>query len=73
MVIKEVMANIKNIALVAFGALLVVIGFVCLGHGPANGSVSLTIAPVILVLAYLVVIPYGILRKSKNQSQKTGD
>jgi len=67
------MANVKNIMLIAFGILMIVIGFVCLGHGPVNGPVSLTIAPVILVLAYLVVIPVGILWKGKNQDQKSGD
>lgn len=50
----------KNILLVALGALLIVIGFVCLAQGPANNPVSLTVAPIILVLAYLVVIPIGI-------------
>ena len=46
----------KNILLVALGALLIVIGFVCLAQGPADNPVSLTVAPIILVLAYLVVI-----------------
>ncbi|MDD7298405.1 MULTISPECIES: hypothetical protein [Fibrobacter] len=50
----------KNILLVALGALLIVIGFVCLAQGPADNPVSLTVAPIILVLAYLVVIPIGI-------------
>ena len=50
----------KNILLVALGALLIVIGFVCLAQGPADDPVSLTVAPIILVLAYLVVIPIGI-------------
>ena len=50
----------KNILLVALGALLIVIGFVCLAQGSADNPVSLTVAPIILVLAYLVVIPIGI-------------
>ena len=50
----------KNILLVALGALLIVIGFVCLAQGPADNPVSLTVAPILLVLAYLVVIPIGI-------------
>ncbi len=49
----------KNILLVALGALLIVIGFVCLAQGPADNPVSLTVAPIILVLAYLVGIPIG--------------
>ncbi len=61
----------KNILLVSLGALLIVIGFVCLAQGPADNPVSLTVAPIILVFAYLVVVPIGILWNGKNQ--KKGD
>lgn len=59
----------KNILLVALGALLIVIGFVCLAQGPADNPVSLTVAPIILIFAYLVVIPLGILWGGKNQKK----
>lgn len=61
----------KNILLVSLDALLIVIGFVCLAQGPADNPVSLTVAPIILVFAYLVVVPIGILWNGKNQ--KKGD
>jgi len=67
------MANRKNILLIALGILMLVIGYVCLGSGPATNPVSLTIAPIILVFAYLVVIPLGILWGSKRQGQQKGD
>lgn len=59
----------KNILFVALGALLIVIGFVCLAQGPADNPVSLTVAPIILVFAYLVVIPFGILWGGKSQKK----
>jgi len=55
------MSSKKNILIVAIGVLLVIIGFLCLAQGPAENPVSLTIAPLILVFAYLVVVPVGIL------------
>lgn len=61
----------KNILLIAIGALLIVIGFVCLAQGPADNPVSLTVAPIILVFAYLLVIPFGILWNGKGR--KKGD
>lgn len=61
--------NKKNILLVALGVLLLVIGFICLATGPANNPVSLTVAPLILVIAYLVVIPVGILLNGKKQDK----
>lgn len=59
----------KNILLIAIGALLIVIGFICLAQGPAENPVSLTVAPIILVFAYLVVIPIGILWKGKERKK----
>ena len=57
----------KNIFLIVVGILMLVIGFFCLAQGPAENPVSLTVAPIILVLAYIVVIPIGILWYSKNK------
>ena len=59
----------KNILLIAIGIVLLIIGFICLATGPADNPVSLTVAPLILVLAYLVVIPLGILFGGKKQDK----
>jgi len=63
------MDNRKNIFLVGTGILMLVIGFICLGQGPANNPVSLTVAPIILVIAYLVVIPLGILYSGHREQE----
>ena len=60
----------KNILLIAIGIVLLIIGFICLATGPADNPVSLTVAPLILVLAYLVVIPLGILFGGKEQDKQ---
>lgn len=59
----------KNLLLVALGVVLLVIGFICLATGPAENPISLTVAPLILCLAYLVVIPLGILWKGKKEDK----
>ena len=64
------MLNKKNIILIAIGVLLLVIGFICLATGPADNPVSLTVAPLILVVAYMVVIPIGILFTGKKQDKQ---
>lgn len=61
--------NKKNLLLIAIGVLLLVIGFLCLATGPADNPISLTVAPLVLCLAYLVVIPLGILWRSKNEDK----
>ena len=64
------MLDKKNLILIGIGVLLLVIGFICLATGPADNPVSLTVAPLILVLAYLVVITLGILFGGKKQNQE---
>jgi len=63
------MLDKKNLILIGIGVLLLVIGFICLATGPADNPVSLTVAPLILVLAYVVVIPLGILFGGKKQDK----
>jgi hypothetical protein len=63
------MGNKKNILIVTLGVLLLVLGFFCLAQGPADNPISLTVAPLILVFAYLVVIPLGILLGSKKKKE----
>ncbi len=61
--------NKKNLLLIAVGVLLLVIGFLCLATGPAENPISLTVAPLVLCFAYLVIIPLGILWKGKKEDK----
>ena len=47
----------KNYVLFGIGALVIVAGYIALAGG------SITLAPVLLLLGYLVVIPWAILAK----------
>lgn len=47
----------KNYILFGIGALTIIAGYVFLSHG------SITAAPILLLLGYLVLIPWGILAK----------
>lgn len=64
------MKNKKTFLLITLGVALLMIGFFCLAQGPANNPISLTVAPIILVFAYLIVIPIGILWGSKDSKTK---
>lgn len=54
-----------NYLLFLLGVLLLLVGFVCTAQGPHDGFVSLTLSPLLLLTAYLVVLPAAILVKSK--------
>lgn len=47
----------KNYILFGIGALVIVVGYIALAGG------SITLAPILLLLGYLVVIPWAILAK----------
>ncbi len=39
---------------------MVILGFYLLGRPPVDGVLSLNVAPIILTLAFVIVIPLGI-------------
>ena len=63
------MLSKKNLILIGIGILLLVIGFICLATGPADNPVSLSVAPIILTIAYVVIIPLGILYSGKDKDK----
>ena len=58
----------KNMKLFGLAIALLVLGYVLLGQGPVDNPLSKTIAPIILVAVYCVLIPYAIMAKSKGPS-----
>ncbi len=62
-----------NYLIIALGIGLAVYGMYLLSIGPVDNAKTLNLAPIILGLAYLVVIPAGILFPNKGieKSEKT--
>jgi len=58
----------RNYQLFVIGLLVLTIGFIFLSIGPWNSFWSRTLAPVILVIGYLIVIPWSILYQKKSGS-----
>jgi membrane protein YdbS with pleckstrin-like domain len=50
-----------NYALFFIGLVVIAIGYYLQTIGPANSLESRTLAPIVLVIAYLVIIPIAIL------------
>jgi len=51
----------KNFYLFGLSFVLLVIGYVLLGQGPADNHISKSVAPVVLVAVYCGLIPYAML------------
>ena len=65
----------KNLQILIIGLILIVLGYIAMSQPPVNGFMSRTAAPLILLFAFLIVIPYSIMyghinfrRKSKSES-----
>jgi len=53
-----------NYILLSIGLLLTIVGFWFLSRPPVDGFLSMTLAPLVLVFNYLVLIPLAILYRS---------
>ena len=56
----------KNWMVLGAGLVSIVLGFIALASG------SITLAPILLVLGYCVLIPVGIMIRDKSESAETG-
>ena len=57
----------ENYQLFGVGIFIIILGYISLSKGPADSFWSLTLAPILLVFGYCVVIPFAILYKKKNK------
>jgi len=61
----------QNFIIIGIGLAFIVAGYLALLEGSVEGVLPLVIAPVLLVLGYCVIIPAGILYKSKTGKPKS--
>jgi hypothetical protein len=54
-----------NYQIIGLGIFLIILGYVALAQEPWDGFLPLVVAPILLVLGYCVVIPFGILYRSR--------
>jgi hypothetical protein len=59
-----------NYLILTLGFVLLIVGYFALSRGPAENALSLSVAPVLLVLAYCVLVPIAIIRKTKDKGDK---
>ncbi len=58
----------KNYQILGIGLLIIILGYVALSQQPWDGTMPLVVAPILLVLGYCVVIPFGILYRQKSEA-----
>lgn len=63
--VEAIIIGKKNINIFLVGLVLIILGYVLMAQPPADGFMSLHLAPVVLIIAYLIVIPVAIMVKDK--------
>lgn len=58
----------ENYYLIGLGFLILIIGFILMAQGSWNNPLSLTISPIVLLIAYLIVFPIAILYRKKKHN-----
>jgi hypothetical protein len=51
----------KNIMIILAGVAIVALGYLVMYMSPTMSDMALTVAPILLVLGYCVIIPFGIM------------
>jgi predicted tellurium resistance membrane protein TerC len=63
----------KNLQILIIGLILIVLGYIAMSQPPVNGFMSRTASVLILLFAFLIVIPYSIMHGHINFRRKTED
>jgi drug/metabolite transporter (DMT)-like permease len=59
----------ENYIFLLVGFVFLLAGFYCLGVAPWNSSTSLVIAPILLIIGYIVIFPLSIFFKKKKEQK----
>jgi hypothetical protein len=57
----------ENFYIISAGIILIILGYVLMSRNSVDGFLPSVLSPILLVFGYCFVIPYGILRKSKEK------
>ena len=60
----------QNLQIMGIGLAFLVIGYVLVAQPPVDSFVSLTLAPIVLLIGYLVIIPYAIMYNPKKDDSQ---
>ncbi|MAT38943.1 MAG: hypothetical protein CL946_04995 [Ectothiorhodospiraceae bacterium] len=58
-----------NYIIMLSGVAVIIFGYILMSMGDATSALSVTIAPIILIIGYCIVIPFGILYRPKPQDE----
>ncbi len=61
----------RNYQIFGVALVVIVLGYFAMAQPPAEGAMSLTVAPILLVIGYCILIPLSIFWRPKKQASAT--
>jgi hypothetical protein len=55
----------ENFRIIGVGLLTIILGYIALSGNQVEGFAQLTLAPILLVIGYCVIVPFGIMYRKK--------
>lgn len=65
--------SLNNYIYLGIGLVVIIIGYLLMAQGPWDNPLSLSASPIVLLFAYLVVIPFAILYSKKKEKTEQED
>ena len=72
-IIPKLELNTVNLALFIVGLVVLAVGYYLLSKGPWNNPLSLSVAPIVLLIGYLLVFPLAIFFGSRRKPEDAPD
>ncbi len=66
--LSELPFDNRNYFLFLIGLVVIILGFILMATGELNSTRSLTVAPLVLLFGYLVIIPVSIMLRKRDKS-----
>lgn len=70
---RELPFTRQNYLIFGAGILLILVGYFALAQGPYDSFASLSIAPVLLVIGYCIVLPFAIMYRGKAKAAEKAE
>lgn len=61
----------ENYIILGIGLVVIIFGYIALSGNTVEGFSQLTVAPILLVIGYCIIIPFGIMYRRKAKSPET--
>jgi uncharacterized membrane protein HdeD (DUF308 family) len=68
---KHISFGKRNLYVLAIGIVTIIIGYIFMSQPPVNSFWSITLAPIVLLIAYVFIVPYSLML-GKDEDGKSG-